>query len=81
MCLAVPSIVLSTDGHAAIVEAFGQRREVSLMLLDEPVQVGDYVLIQAGGHAFERVDPQSAQAALALMQQIIDLDGADRRAW
>ena len=82
MCLAVPSIVVATDGRTATVEAFGQRREVSLMLLDEPVRVGEYVLVQAGGHAFERVDPETARSSLQLMQEIIaDGDGADLRAW
>jgi hydrogenase expression/formation protein HypC len=77
MCLAVPSRVVATDGQTATVEAFGQRRRVSLMLLEGPVQLGDYLLVQAGGHAFERVDPQTAQAALALMQEIVSHDRSD----
>jgi hydrogenase expression/formation protein HypC len=52
-----------------------------LLLLDEPVQPGDYLLVQAGGHAFERVDEESAQASLALMEQVLALGGADLRAW
>jgi hydrogenase maturation factor len=41
----------------AVTECFGQVREVSLLLMNEDVAVGDYLLIQAGGFAFERVDP------------------------
>jgi hydrogenase expression/formation protein HypC len=81
MCLAIPSIVVAIDGAAATVEAFGQRREVSLLLLDEPVRVGDYLLVQAGGHAFERVEPQAARESLALMQELIARDGSDVLAW
>ena len=36
-----------------MTECFGQLRTVSLILMDEEIQVGDYLLIQAGGFAFE----------------------------
>jgi hydrogenase expression/formation protein HypC len=81
MCLAVPSRVLECDGFTATVEAFGERRTVSLLLLDEPVRPGDYVLVQAGGHAFERVDPERARQALAVLRELMREDGADVRAW
>ena len=81
MCLAVPSRVVAVDGAVAVVEAFGQRRNVSLLLLDGPVQPGDYLLVQAGGHAFERLDPQEARESLALMEEILTLDGDDLVAW
>jgi hydrogenase expression/formation protein HypC len=80
MCLAVPSRVVAIDGPVATVEAFGQTREVSLILLEEPVELGDYLLVQAGGHAFERVDPKAARESLALMEEILALEGADLRA-
>ena len=81
MCLAVPSRVIASDGLVATVEAFGRRRDVSLMLLEDPVGVGDYLLVQAGGHAFERVDPQAARESLALMQELLARDGEDLIAW
>ena len=78
MCLAVPSRVITVDGLSASVEAFGQRREVNLMLLDEAVAVGDYLLIQAGGFAFERLDAQRAADTLALMQTILEEESGER---
>lgn len=81
MCLAVPSRVVAVDGLMATVEAEGERREVSLMLLDEEVALGDYLLIQAGGFAFERIDKQRAEEALRLMQEIAAGGDADIRAW
>ena len=78
MCLAVPSRVISVDGLSASVEAFGQQREVNLMLLDEEVAVGDYLLIQAGGFAFERLDEQRASDTLALMQSILEEESGER---
>ena len=80
MCLAVPSRVVAVDGLMATVEAFGERREVSLMLLDADAAIGDYLLIQAGGFAFERLDPASAEDSLALMGSIL-ASGQDGRHW
>jgi hydrogenase expression/formation protein HypC len=71
MCLAIPSRVIELDGELAVVECFGVTRRVSLMLMNEPLALGDYVLIQAGGFAYERVAPDSARAALELMGRVI----------
>jgi len=64
----------------ALTECFGQRREVSLLLLDEDVVAGDYLLIQTGGFAFERVEPERAREALAAMEKLMT-EGADERRW
>ncbi len=80
MCLAAPSRVIEVHDGMALTECFGQTREVSLLLLDEEVAVGDYLLIQAGGFAFERIEPERAQQALALMSELMD-QGADARRW
>lgn len=83
MCLAIPSRVESLDGLSAVVEAGGRRRTVNLMLLDEQVAVGDYLLIQHGQFAYERIDAERAQQTLALIDEITAAgrDGADLRAW
>ncbi|MDD5029533.1 MAG: HypC/HybG/HupF family hydrogenase formation chaperone [Rhodoferax sp.] len=80
MCLAAPSLVIEVGDDMAVTECFGERRSVSLLLMTEPVQVGDYVLIQAGGFAFERVEPDRAQEALALMQDLLTQPD-DARIW
>jgi hydrogenase expression/formation protein HypC len=80
MCLAAPSRVVELGDGTAVTECFGQLREVSLLLLDEDVAVGDYLLIQAGGFAFERLAPERAQEALALMGELI-AQGAQARSW
>jgi hydrogenase expression/formation protein HypC len=64
----------------AVTECFGQTREVSLLLMTEQVEVGDYVLIQAGGFAFERVEAGRAEEALALMEDLM-AEGGDARSW
>lgn len=80
MCLAVPSRVISVNGLLATVECFGQQREVNLMLLNEEIAPGDFLLIQAGGLAFERIEAQRAEETLALMAAMFE-DGNAERAW
>jgi len=78
MCLAAPSRVIEVGEGMALTECFGQKREVSLLLMNEKVDVGDYLLIQAGGFAFERVEPERAEEALALMEELMQ-QGDDAR--
>ena len=80
MCLAAPSRVVSVNGLQAVVECFGQQREVNLMLLDEEIVPGDFLLIQAGGLAFERVETKRAEEALLLMADLLE-DGSAARRW
>jgi hydrogenase expression/formation protein HypC len=77
MCLAAPSKVIEVRDGIALTECFGQQREVSLLLMNEEIAVGDYLLIQAGGFAFERVEPARAEESLALMVELLEHpDGA-----
>ena len=52
MCLAIPGKIVEMDpqnGHLAVVDVVGVRREVDLGLLqDEPPVPGDWVLIHVG---------------------------------
>lgn len=82
MCMALPSRVESIEGQTAIVDSAGQRRQVSLILLEDELRVGDYVLVQNGHFAFERLDPEAAREALALIDEIVALSAdSDVRAW
>lgn len=72
MCMAVPSRIVALSGDMATVEAFGKQREVSLMLMNEPVSPGDYLLIQAGGFAYERVAQDAALEALAIIREVVE---------
>lgn len=80
MCMAAPSRVIAVADGMAVTECFGQQREVSLLLLNEEVAVGDYLLIQTGGFAFERVEPERAEEALALMRELMAQED-DARVW
>ncbi len=75
MCLGVPGKVLSIDGLVATVDFFGVQKELRLDIVDEPVQVGDYVLNHVG-FAIRRIPPDEVQETLALFDQILDVTGA-----
>jgi hydrogenase expression/formation protein HypC len=81
MCLAIPSRVLEINDQMALVDTAGEQRRVSLMLMHEDVAVGDYVLIQLGQFAYERVDAERAREALALMEEVFTRSAGDVRAW
>jgi hydrogenase expression/formation protein HypC len=69
--MAIPSRVVALAGEMATVECFGEQRDVSLMLMDSPLALGDYVLVQAGGFAYERVTPTAAMEALDIISSVI----------
>lgn len=78
MCLAAPSKVVAIADGVAVTECFGQTRHASLLLMTEEVAVGDYVLIQAGGFAFERIEAARAEEALALIAELLAQPDGER---
>ena len=71
MCLAIPSKIVEKDQFRAVVDVYGARREVNLMLMPEEVCVGEYVLVHAG-FAIQKVDEVAAQEALKVISTIIE---------
>ena len=71
MCMAIPSRIVALAGEMATVECFGEQRDVSLMLIDREVTLGDYVLVQAGGFAYARVEHAAAQEALRIFGVVL----------
>jgi hydrogenase expression/formation protein HypC len=72
MCLAVPMQIKNIEGEMMVAEIDGVRREASLMMLNEEVKVGDYVLIHAG-FAISRLDEEEALETLDLMRECLAL--------
>ncbi|ANE35978.1 hydrogenase assembly chaperone HypC [Campylobacter iguaniorum] len=71
MCLSIPSKVIEIDeNNFATVETLGVRRGVSLDLIAEPVNVGDYVLIHVG-FAMEKIDTKYALESLKVYEDIV----------
>jgi hydrogenase expression/formation protein HypC len=68
MCLGVPMQVISIDGSDIVAEIDGVRREASLMILDDQVEIGDFVIVHAG-FAISRLDEIEARETLALLRE------------
>ena len=71
MCLAIPSKIIEKDQFRAVVDVYGARREINLMLMPEDVDLGDYVLVHAG-FAIQKVDVEAAREALRVISTIIE---------
>ena len=69
MCLAVPLKVLSVKHPVATVDIYGTTRDVSLLLLTDDIQVGDYVLVHAG-FAIQKIDEDAARETLDLLHEM-----------
>ena len=73
MCVGIPAQVveiLAAEKKSAIVEVEGVRREVSIVIvLDDGVKVGDWVLLHVG-FAMSIIDEQEAEAQLDFMRML-----------
>jgi len=61
--------VVSIEGDQAVAEVDGVKREASLMLLDQEVRVGDFVIVHAG-FAISKLDEEDARETLAMMREV-----------
>lgn len=73
MCLSIPSKITGIDkeNNIATVDTMGVERKASLDLIDQPVKIGDYVLIHIG-FAMNKIDEEDALESLKVYQEIID---------
>ena len=79
MCLAIPTQVTKLlAGQMALTSLSGVEKEVSLALLQEPVQVGDYVIVHVG-YALSRLDEADAQKTLAYFAEMLQEEDSSSR--
>lgn len=71
MCLAVPSEIVGINDLVATIDVSGARRDISLMLLPEEVQVGDFVIVHAG-FALQKIEREAGQEALRLIKELVE---------
>lgn len=71
MCLGVPMQILEINDDMVLAEIDGVQRQASLMMLGDPVVVGDYVIVHAG-FAISRIDPAEAEETLRIMREIFN---------
>ena len=73
MCLGIPMKVMEIDQFMARCEAKGVERDVSLfMLQDEPVTIGDYVVVHVG-YAIQKVSESEAMTAWEVYDKMLSL--------
>ncbi len=74
MCLAIPSMVVEVlEGNRAVVDTMGTRRIISLDLMQEPVEVGDYVLVHVG-FAISKLSREEALESLRLFEEMLEAE-------
>ena len=76
MCLGVPGTIVSIDDLVGVVDFWGVKRTVALQIVDEPVAVGDYVLVHVG-FAIRRIPEEEIESTLAFFEDMAseDLEG------
>ena len=73
MCLSIPSKVVEIDeNNMATVDTMGVKRQVTLDLIGEPVEVGEYVLIHVG-FAMNKNSTEEALESLRIYEEIVDM--------
>ena len=71
MCLSIPSKVVQIDeNNMATVDTMGVKRQVTLDLVDEKVEVGDYVLIHVG-FAMNKISKEEAIESIRIYEEIV----------
>jgi hydrogenase expression/formation protein HypC len=50
--------------------------QASIMLMDEEVEIGDYIIVHAG-FALRRLDYKEAKETLKILRDMVDLMGGD----
>ncbi len=74
MCLAVPMQITRIDGDNAHCIAKGIERDVSLLLLqDDEIMLGDYLLIHVG-YALQKISAAEALSTWELLDKMLNED-------
>lgn len=71
MCLAIPAKIIAIEDEIATVDVGGITRQASLLLLDEPVELGDYIIVHAG-FAIHRLDHADAMESLKVLREMVE---------
>ena len=81
MCLSIPSKVVkvSEDNTMCTVETMGVQRDANLMMMeDDDVKVGDYVLLHIG-FVMNKIDEEEALASIETYREILEVMDEEER--
>ena len=71
MCLGIPSKIINIrDNSRATIDVYGAQRDISIMLLEDEVRIGDYVLVHAG-FAIQKLQEDIAKETLGLFDEYL----------
>jgi len=72
MCLAVPAEIIAIEDQVATCRIGEGDTTItaSLMILDEEIKLGDFLIIHAG-FAIRKLDPVEAQETLKILRDVI----------
>lgn len=76
MCLGIPSKIIKIEDSKAVIDVYGAQRDISLLLLEEAVNIGDYVLVHAG-FAIQKLQEDYAKETLNLFNQYLEATEAE----
>ncbi len=72
MCLSIPSKVIKiSEDNMATTDTMGIQREVSLDLMADEIEVGDYILIHVG-FAMNKIDKEEALSSLEIYREMVE---------
>ena len=81
MCLSIPSKVvkISDDNLSCTVDTMGVQREASLLMMGEDgVKLGDYVLLHIG-FVMEKIDEEEALKAIETYKELLEAMSEEER--
>jgi hydrogenase expression/formation protein HypC len=81
MCLSIPSKVvkISEDKTMCTVDTMGVQRDANLMMMgEEDIKVGDYVLLHIG-FVMNKIDEEEALASIETYKEILELMDEEER--
>ena len=80
MCLSIPSKVVEIDeNNMATVDTMGIKRHVSLDLMSDEINIGDYILIHVG-FAMNKIDEAEALQSLEIYREMLEaMEEEERR--
>jgi hydrogenase expression/formation protein HypC len=76
MCLAIPSKIISIEDSRAVIDVYGARRDISLLVLEGQVKVGDYVIVHAG-FAIHKLDKEIAMETIGYFNEYLGAIAAE----
>jgi hydrogenase expression/formation protein HypC len=76
MCLAIPSRIIRVEDTRATVDVYGAQRDISLLVLQDEVKIGDYVIVHAG-FAIQKLREDVAKETLGYFNEYLKLTATE----